>query len=247
MNETDFSYSMLVDTSMLNERRDATLPALLRVMENTLEEHLLDTGMDIPVILPKFGVFWVFLAITAELREPIRAGERLHAQTWNGSSSGLAFRRELQICRSDGLPALEASCFSGLVDTKTRRMVRDSALLAQFDLPHGRKLIEADSRMQPDLSQFTVAARRQVYPSWVDGLGHVNNTRYGDMIVDLLFADGKGPEGRLRRFELYFVSELHRGEEVILLRHDIPEGGTELAGLHGDSRSPAFYARVFYR
>ena len=67
------------------------------------------------------------------------------------------------------------------------------------------------------------------------------------MLVDLLFADGDGPEGRLRRFELYFVSELHRDEEVILLRRDIGNGGTEFAGLHGESRSPAFYARVFYR
>ena len=75
----------------------------------------------------------------------------------------------------------------------------------------------------------------------------MNNSRYGDMLVDLLFADGDGPEGRLRRFELYFVSELHWDEEVILLSRDIGNGGTEFAGLHGESRSPAFYARVFYR
>ena len=245
MNEKDYFSTMLVDTSMLNENRDISIPGLLRFMENALEEHLLDIGMDIPVILPKYGVFWVFLAITAETRSPVRAGERLTARTWNGGRNGLLFRRELSVTHADGTPAVEAECYSALVDSRTRHIVKDPAILSNFDMPAGERLVMAESRMQPELELFREADRRYVYPSWVDGLGHVNNSRYGDMMTDILLLGEKPPEGSLRRLELYFVGELHRGETVTLLRRDPEPGKTEFAGLHPDG-GHAFYARTFY-
>ena len=245
MNEKDFSSSMLVDTSMLNEKRDISIPGLLRFMENALEEHLLDIGMDIPTILPKYGVFWVFLAVTAETRSPILAGERLTAKTWTSGRVGLLFRRELSICHADGTPAVEAECYSALVDSATRKIVKDPAVFAHFDIPPGERLVISDSRMHPKLADFREADRRYVYPSWLDGLGHVNNSRYGDMITDVLAADEGSQDKRLKRVEFYFVGELHRGETVTLLRSDPEAGKTEFAGLHPDG-SNAFFARTYF-
>ena len=51
MDEKEMAYRALVDTSMLNDRRDLQLSGLLRIMETTLEEHLLDIEMDNPRLI----------------------------------------------------------------------------------------------------------------------------------------------------------------------------------------------------
>ena len=129
-----------------------------------------------------------------------------------------------------GLPALreEISCY----------------MHERFSLPVGEPLIEAESRMTPELEKYREEDRRKIYPSWLDGLGHVNNSRYGDMIFDTLSAAG-AYEGALRRLELYFVGELHEGEEVSLLLRREP-GSASVLGVHGQSGEAAFCSRVFF-
>ena len=107
----------------------------------------------------------------------------------------------------------------------------------------GETLLEADSRMAPDAAQYREADRRKVYPSWLDGLGHVNNARYGDMIFDTLSAAGSF-DGMLRRLELYFMGELHEGEEVALLLRKEADCHSVM-GIHSESGESAFCSRIF--
>ena len=242
--EKQMEYKALVDSSMLNSRRDIQISGLLRIIEMTLEEHLLDIGMDNPKLVREENVSWAFLSLTSEILSPIQPGEVLVGRTWFSGRRGPLFRRELEYRHEDGSPAVSTACFSGLIDLGARKIIRDRAYLERYTLPLGQPLIEAESRMTPELEKYREADRRKVYPSWLDGLGHVNNARYGDMIFDTLSAAGSF-RGMLRRLELYFTGELHEGEEVTLLLREEPDC-CSLLGIHGQSGEAAFCSRVFF-
>ena len=244
MDEKQMEYKSLVDSSMLNSRRDIQISGLLRIIETTLEEHLLDIGMDNPKLVREENVSWAFLSLTSEVLSPIEPGEVLIGRTWFSGRRGPLFRRELEYRHADGSRAVSMSCFSGLIDLTARRIIRDRAYLERYSLPVGDQLLDADSRMNPEIVKYREADRRKVYPSWLDGLGHVNNARYGDMIFDTLSAAGSFA-GILRRLELYFVGELHEGEEVALLLREDP-GCASVLGVHGHSGEAAFCSRVFF-
>ena len=244
MDEKQMAYQALVDSSMLNSRRDIQISGLLRIIETTLEEHLLDIGMDNPKLVREENVSWAFLSLTSEVLTPIEPGEVLTGRTWFSGRRGPLFRRELEYCHADGRRAVCTSCFSGIIDLGARRIIRDRAYLERYSLPEGEPLTDADSRMSPEIEKYREADRRKVYPSWLDGLGHVNNARYGDMIFDTLSAAGAF-RGMLRRLELYFTGELHEGEEVALLLREEAEC-CSLLGLHGNGGEAAFCSRVFF-
>ena len=63
--EMQMEYRALVDSSMLNSRRDIQISGLLRIIETTLEEHLLDIGMDNPKLVREENISWAFLSLTA--------------------------------------------------------------------------------------------------------------------------------------------------------------------------------------
>ena len=242
--EMQMEYRALVDSSMLNSRRDIQISGLLRIIETTLEEHLMDIGMDNPKLVREENISWAFLSLTAEVLSPIEPGEVLTGRTWFSGRRGPLFRRELEYRHADGSRAAAFSCFSGLIDLSARKIIRDRTYLERYSLPAGEPLLEADSRMTPELDKYREADRRKIYPSWLDGLGHVNNSRYGDMIFDTLSAAGSF-DGLLRRLELYFVGELHEGEEVSLLLRREP-GCASVLGVHGQSGEAAFCSRVFF-
>ena len=242
--EKQMEYRALVDSSMLNSRRDIQISGLLRIIETTLEEHLLDIGMDNPKLVREENISWAFLSLTSEIYGSIAPGELLTGRTWFSGRRGPLFRRELEYRRPDGTTAAATTCFSGLIDLGARKIIRDRAFLERYTLPVGEPLIEAESRMSPQIEEYRIADRRKVYPSWLDGLGHVNNARYGDMIFDTLSAAGIR-DGQLRRLELYFVGELHEGEEVSLLLRDAPDCRSIL-GIHSESGEAAFCSRVFF-
>ncbi len=237
-------YKALVDSSMLNSRRDIQISGLLRIIETTLEEHLLDIDMDNPKLVREENVSWAFLSLTTEVLSPILPGEVLTGRTWFSGRRGPLFRRELEYRHADGSRAVSTSCFSGLIDLEARKIIRDRAYLERFSLPAGEALIEAESRMTIEPDQYRQASRRKVYPSWLDGLGHVNNARYGDMIFDTLSSENAF-RGNLRRLELYFVGELHEGEDVTLLLRETPEWAS-LLGTHGEDPEAAFCSRIFF-
>jgi len=242
--EKDMCYRALVDTSMLNSRRNIQISGLLRIMETMLEEHLLDIGMDNPKMVREENSSWAFLSLSTEILDPVEPGEILTGRTWFSGRKGPLFRRELELRHDNGDRAVTTTCFSGLIDLGARKIIRDRAFLDRFSLPAGEILMEADSRMSPDLTQYRKADVRRVYPSWLDALGHVNNARYGDMIFDTLCAEGLA-DGRLRRLELYFVGELHEGEDVQLLLSGTKESSSVL-GVHSGTGEPAFYSRTFF-
>ena len=67
--ELEKTYSFRVDTGSLNENKTLTLSALQRIIVTVSEEHLENIGLDVPKLMKEFGVSWILLSLTAEIRD----------------------------------------------------------------------------------------------------------------------------------------------------------------------------------
>ena len=244
--ELEKTYSFRVDTGSLNENKTLTLSALQRIIVTVSEEHLENIGLDVPKLMKEFGVSWILLSLTAEIRDKIRAGEKLLVRTWHTNKKGVYYRRDFEICHEDGTVAANAATFSSIFDMESRRLCTNKEVLALVDeLGEGKELFGASPRLRIKPEELDFVMTQNVMPSWIDALGHTNNLRYGDLITDALPAENRAKLGKLSRFELGFTGELRLGESVEL-RLKEENGEILVAGIRSSDEKPAFLSKLIF-
>lgn len=246
MDEKQYSYPLKLGISMFNADGALKPDAYQALYMQAVEPHLKNIEMDEARLIRDFGVAWVLVSMAVEIRRAVRPDDALTAQTWNTTEkSRLLFRREMVVRDAAGEIVLTIATFSTLLDLNARRVCTDRALIAQFSLPAGETMMEASDRLRIKTPEDAPAETLRVRPSWIDGVGHVNNLRYGEMAYDALTDAQRAGVGALRRMELFFVSETHLGDEILL--HRIDDGNTAVvtASLPGEKR-PAFTAKFTF-
>lgn len=245
--ELEKTYIFRTDTGTQNENRALTLSALQRIIVVISEEHLENIGLDVPFLMREYGVSWILLSMSVDIKSPIRDGERLSVRTWHTEKKGVYFRREIEVCHPDGSVAAVAATFSSIFDMKSRRLSTDPEVLEKVhQLGDGNKLLEAESRIRIKPDDFPVVMTQKVMPSWIDSLGHVNNFRYGDLITDALPDEIRAKLGNLSRYEIGFTGELRLGESVELRLKEEEDGTVLAAGIRSTDGKPAFLAKLAF-
>ena len=244
-NEKDLAYRILVDNSLSGPGGIMRPDSYQRMLILGLEQHRVATGLDVPHLIERFGVSWILLALTVEVRRPLRFNEYPTLHTWYTEREGLVFRRELSFLDDDGEEVMAAVKFHGTFDRQNRCICRDEAILGALTMPDGEKRIEAHSREKIDLADFTRAETRTIPPCCIDFLGHVNNTRYGEFIYDAMPAALRPELAHLKRFELYFVHEIRPDDTITLYLRE--EGTcTQVAAVKEGSGKLAFSSRLYF-
>ena len=247
MDEKQFSYPLELGIAMFNGDGALKPDAYQALYMQAVEPHLMNIEMDEARIMRDFGVAWVLVSMAVEIRRSVRADDKLTARTWNTTEkTRLLFRRDVVVTDAQGETVFTVATFSALLDLNARRVCTDRELITKFALPAGEKLMEASDRLRIKTPTEAPVEVLRVRPSWIDGVGHVNNFRYGEMAYDALTDRQRSAMGDLTRMELFFVSETHLGDEIAL--HRIEEGGSAIvtATVAGETR-PAFTAKLTFR
>ena len=246
MDEKQFSYPLELGIAMFNGDGALKPDAYQALYMQAVEPHLANIEMDEPRLIRDYGVAWVLVSMAVEVHRPVRPDDRLTAQTWNTTEkTRLLFRREMIVHDAAGETVFTAATFSALLDLNARRVCTDRELIAKFALPAGETLMEASDRLRIKTPEDAPVETLRVRPSWIDGVGHVNNLRYGEMAYDALSDQQRGAIGGLKRMELYFVSETHAGDEIRLHRIDEAGSAVVTATVSGEKR-PAFTAKLVF-
>ncbi len=214
------TYPVTLESSLFNERGALMITAYQRILSGVSERDLVQSNLDVPALVARYGVSWVMLSMSIEIHRSIRRDAQLCARTWHSGKNGLIYRREIGIYDMEGNCAVSASSFFSLFDIKTRRICMDPAVHEKLNLPAGKELITASSRLAKQELAFAPVEKRSVRPSWIDYLGHVNNARYGELAYDALSDAEREAFSRLSRLELYFTRELRPGSEALMERAD---------------------------
>ena len=101
----------------------------------------------------------------------------------------------------------------------SRKIFRKRAIPFELDAPYETTVLEASPNFKTDVL-FSDISERRVFPSQLDRLGHVNNVCYGDFAYDTLSEKEIQRLAELKRIDVYFLSEMRKGDQFTLQRAD---------------------------
>ncbi len=199
----------------------ATLASLCRFAQEAAEHHaaLLGVGVN---HLAEQGLAWVLREQTMEVRRFPTLGETITVRTWPRHAERILCHRDTRIMDQDGQTiALGSSVWFGF-DLQSRRPRKSGSF---FNLDGAELPQPVFTGALPELEQ--PAGRpwtrtRVVQASEIDALGHMNNLRYIDWMVDHLAQAGIDPQN-LRGMRVRHVREVSAGQEVEV-RHATENG-----------------------
>lgn len=171
-------------------------------MQETANLHLKAFGIPLDTLRDERGLAFLLSRISVRIEQPLYAYDNIEVQTWICESKGLHFGRCYCILR-DGKVAAEAYSDWGLMDLRAKRLLRSN----EFDYgfaPDTPLPAELSKRVHyPSLELMEEVGMRKIVYSDIDYNGHMNNTRYPDMLCDFT------PHMESRRVKGFSLSFLH--------------------------------------
>ncbi len=188
----------------------------------------------------KRGYAWAITSMTVDVFRPVDSCSPLEVSTWISTSRSLLNRRELQFSDSRG-ECFRSSVFSAPVSMETHRLTRLNE--DEYITETGEPLIPDAATRLVIPSDSTEAYRRQVYPSDIDALGHMNNCRYGALAYDALTESERELLSNPFRYTICFRRQLMEGCTVQVNRSS-DENGIYISGIQAGSDKPSFIVKL---
>jgi len=202
-----------VPTAAVGASATLRLSALMGMMQEIASLHAERLGVGYHAMLAQRRGFVLSRLQMEFCGEWPRWGDELLLRTWPRGIERLFALREFVISRSDGTVFMRASTGWAVIDVDKVRLIRPDDVLAGL-LPNPETALspEAPERLKwADEAQ--VVDSRPARPSDLDPNRHVNNTRYGDWISDVV-AVRLGIDMPLRAVSINYLSEVRLGEQV---------------------------------
>ena len=197
------------DVNMFGKLRPARLLELIQTVSGLHAEKL---GFGSGVLGPK-KLSWVVVRQRIEISRMPREEEILHFTTWPGKGVHGLFPRYMEI-RDEAGKSLIRSCFLWVIlDLESRVMIQPAAYGLEMPVPEREALMPLPRLPKQLLPQIGRASFTVPY-SFIDTVGHLNNTRYVEIAENYLEAPRLGQEPRELIIE--FTHELKLDETMDL-------------------------------
>ncbi len=243
LNEIEQSYEVKVEFSQFEKEGYLTPSGYQHIANVIADRHLYSHDMSFEKLMA-IGISWVLLSVTVDIINPIKSREqKLIGKTWYSGRKGVFFRREIAVTDENNTPLFNCSTHSTLINLTTRSIFRNRELPFEMMEPTDKFLTESRPTFKERLD-FEDGEEYVVRRSYLDMLGHVNNGRYGDFCFDAL-TDEEADMKRLRRIEVYFVSELKQADKFSVKR-SVQDDRIVLLGQNETAQKPSFYGVYGY-
>ncbi len=190
--------------------------ALLAVFQDLATEHSKNQGMDQDILTERYNAAWLLVRMWYRLERPLRMGEEITFRTWHRGAGGLIVYRDFEMA-SGGQSVGEAVSAWVVADRENRKMMRPSLVdcIASAPVPETVKDRQLKLIKSPKEKQFVHL--REIRYSDLDLNGHMNNTRYADVIMDALTVSEM--QGRyVSELQLNYSLECGPGECISISR-----------------------------
>ena len=206
--------------------------------------ELLGAGFD---VLAERKTAWVLSRMHIHFSDAPRWKEDVRLWTWHKGFDGLFFLRDFSLQDASGAERVTATSSWLIIDTESRRLLRDLAENPLLDLStagEGHAIATPAPKIQrPSGAEPDLVTEHKVSYSDIDFLGHANNARYMVWAMDCL--DLKTVSSR-RPKDVYinFNRETRPGENVELRRYRDGEDSYYVEGMVDGRQS--FAVKVDY-
>ncbi len=214
--EQQFRYQVQTDFSYFNQDGMMKIYGYQHLFAQLVDQHLEALNLTMEDTLD-YGLAWVLRSISLTIKKKVPRGEILLGRTWHSQRKGPYFRREYEFCNQQGEILVQGSSFSILLDMGKRSIYRAQTVPFAFIEPTEEFLLEASPSFKcPDY--YDAIEERVVRPSHIDGIGHVNNARYGEFAYDALTESEIMSLPQIQRIDYYFLSEMALGTAFQIMR-----------------------------
>ena len=156
---------------------------ILMYMQETANLQLERNMCNLDRLRDERGLAFLLSRVAIRIYHPLWTHEEIDVQTWVCDGHGLAFDRCFRILRGDEVVA-EAFSVWALMELGGQKLLRRD----QFSYPFpGDEPLKLDLPLRfrvPHVEEMLLAGHRSIVYSDIDYNGHMNNTRYPDMLCD---------------------------------------------------------------
>ncbi len=198
-----------VDSHDVDFNGVARASTLMRFMQEAANSQCRYCGPTLESLRDEKG--WTFLLsrFSAGFYATVFPYDELKVETWGVESRGFSFLRCYRIWRGESV-VTEATAVWALVDIASRRPVRVSEYHPGFDYDEMLTLDTPPRIVFPAASPMKLVGEHLIGYGEIDANNHLNNTRYSDMLCNVLDMKDK----RIYRMSLNFLNEARFGDTV---------------------------------
>ena len=193
--------------------------SLMAHCQNISIDHCDSLGLD-SEIYKKTHTAFLLAKASVEMYSPIRAGEKITIRTMPSLPKRAIYNRYTVFINERNEIAAAQDSKWVLVDTQTRRILRNPP--EGFLFPIDADVTEQHNFAIPKVQDALQVSTERVTYSRTDSNGHLNNTRYADIILDALPLSST-VEKKLSKLVIDYRSEARMGESVTIFTKRLEE------------------------
>jgi acyl-ACP thioesterase len=227
------------------------LGALFGYIQDISSLHSENIGTGVAHLANDLGVAWVLMRMRADILRAPMLYEEIKLSTWPQPAGKALYDRDFTVAAGGEIIVRGTSVWI-LMDLKKRELVREHILeYADIEFPAERALAEKLGRIRMPEGARRVFDREIRYTD-IDYNGHMNNTKYIDIVMDGIGVDVLR-EYEPASIEVNYSNEIHPGEMLTLYKDDsaLVSDGVIYAEARGDTGSGSernlFTGRVAFR
>ncbi len=190
---TVYERSLLLGSEHVNMHRRLRTSVLFELLQTAAIRHTEELGMGRDKTLDR-GLLWVVVRQYVSVAHMPVYDERITLRSWPGEMQRLIFPRYYEISSERGETLVRSSAAWMLMDSATR----GAAFPDEFGvfIPGAEREGQAPLIVPVRPAETAHSVDFRVPYSYVDLLGHMNNTRYFDLVENVVPAAAEGRELR---------------------------------------------------
>lgn len=203
---------------MVDSRREVGMPAIADLFQEVANNHAFNRSLDFYNMRER-GLYWVLSRMRLRLYRRAQWQETLKFQTWVTTMSPFP-HRHLEVVDAQNEVVAQAYTIWLSLDATTHQPRRLQG--EQVPLSDKKTGLEPPGRIAP-LETGVVRSERKVMHSDLDMLGHVNNVKYLQWMLDDI---GQTPEApHYNEIEINYLNQVFHNQTVMLRSH-VDDTGT---------------------
>jgi len=227
--------------------KELKLSALFGYFQDTAGKAADNLGIGMHVLTERYSVVWVLLRMRVEIGKIPLCNETITVETWPHPPEKLEFKRDYRVRAADGSPIILATSSWVLMDVHTRDIKKSELIGELYRFTEFTKEHSLDHRFGKlkHSGQLNVAYKKIIGYSDADFIGHINNTRYIDYIMDC-FPVGSHRQYRVKAIEVNYIREAFPGDTLVMYT-DVSSLDSDIVYIEGVNEAdekPAFKAQV---
>ena len=160
--------------------------ALVTYLQETANEHLIHIGVSLDELRDRYALAFILGSISVLSYEPLFSGDNIEVETWTCGEKGFRHGRCFRVLR-EGKTVAAATSQWALIKLENGSLVKVEDMPYRIEPEESITLPDLPARLRmPPVAEMNFAGERRIVYSDIDYNGHMNNTRYPDMLCDFI-------------------------------------------------------------